>query len=181
MLLGKDAQYLWRSIRMENEYSLLWLLVINSVAWFFIHMGIALSMIRIPDEWLAQKEEVFRPRTWEKEGEFWQKNFRIRSWKKFLPDGSLFIPASYDQTNLHGTKEENLEKFILETIRAELTHWLMIPPAFLFFLWNPPWAAYIMILYALLLNLPLIMTQRYNRPRLQRLLEIKTRRKTKNE
>ena len=49
---------------MENEYSLLWLLVINSVAWFFIHMGIALSMIRIPDEWLAQKEEVFRPRTW---------------------------------------------------------------------------------------------------------------------
>ena len=168
-------------MQMENETSILWLLFINILAWFFIHMGIALLTVRIPDEWLAKRERIFRPRAWEKEGEFWQTHFRIRSWKKFLPDGSLFIPSSYDQTHLQGTKEENLEKFIIETIRAELTHWLMIPPAFLFFLWNPPWAAYIMIVYALILNGPLIMTQRYNRPRLQKLLQIKTRSKTKNE
>ena len=162
---------------MENEYSLLWLLVINSVAWFFIHIGIALLMVRIPDKWLAYQANIFRPRTWEKNGEIWQESFRIRSWKKFLPDGSLFIPSSYDQTHLQGTTEKNLEKFVLETIRAEMTHWLMIPPAFLFFLWNPPWAAYLMILYALVLNLPLIMTQRYNRPRLLRLIKMKTKRK----
>lgn len=162
---------------MENEHSLLWLLFINSFAWFIIHMGIALLTVQIPDEWLAKRTNAFRPRDWEQSGEFWQKYFLIRSWKKFLPDGSLFIPSSYDQTHLQGTKEENLEKFILETIRAEFTHWLMIPPALLFFLWNPSWVAYIMILYALILNVPLIMTQRYNRPRLQRLMEIKIRRK----
>lgn len=164
-------------MQMENEYSLLWLLVINSVAWFFIHIGIALLMVRIPDKWLANQANIFRPRTWEKNGEIWQEYFRIRSWKKFLPDGSLFIPSSYDQTHLQGTTEKNLEKFVLETIRAEITHWLMIPPAFLFFLWNPPWAAYLMILYALVLNLPLIMTQRYNRPRLLRLIKMKPKRK----
>lgn len=162
---------------MKSEYSLFWLLVVNSGAWFLVHMGIALLTVRISDKWLEKRVYFFRSRTWKKNGKFWQEYFRIRSWKKLLPDGSLFIPSSYDQTHLQGTAEENLEKFILETVRAELTHWLMIPPAFFFFLWNPPWAGYMMLIYALILNLPLIITQRYNRPRLQRLLQ----RKIKNE
>lgn len=51
-----------------------------------------------------------------------------------------------------------------------------MPPAFLFFIWNPLWAGFIMIAYAILANLPFILTQRYNRPRLQRLLQLKQQR-----
>ncbi len=166
---------------MRTEWPLLWLVLIDSIAWFVIHMTIAWLMGQVPDEWLAKQEKTFRPRSWEKEGKIWQDCFSVRSWKKYLPDGSMFIRSSYDQTHLQGTEVENLEKFILETKRAELTHWLMVPPAFLFFLWNPPWAGVLMVVYALALNLPLILTQRYNRPRLQRLLQFKKRQQKKNE
>lgn len=60
---------------------------------------------------------------------------------------------------------------MIETQRAELTHWFLIPPAFLFFLWNPAWAGWVMVIYALVVNLPFIMIQRYNRPRLERVLK----------
>ncbi len=40
----------------------------------------------------------------------------------------------------------------------------------LFFLWNKPGIGWIMIVYALIENLPLIMAQRYNRIRFKRLL-----------
>jgi glycosyl-4,4'-diaponeurosporenoate acyltransferase len=41
----------------------------------------------------------------------------------------------------------------------------------LFFLWNPLWVGFLMILYALTENLPMIMAQRYNRYRLRRVLK----------
>ncbi len=166
---------------MESEGSLLWLVLVDILAWFILHLGIAWLMGQIPDTWFAGKERGFRPQSWEKEGEIWQDLFGVRQWKKYLPDGSMFLPSSYDQTNLQGSEEEHLEKFILETKRAELTHWLMIPPACLFFWWNPPWAGILMIIYALGLNLPLIIAQRYNRPRLKRILHLQKRRKKKNE
>jgi len=62
----------------------------------------------------------------------------------------------------------------IETRRAELTHWLLMVPAPFFFLWNPAWAGWVMIVYALLANCPFIMIQRYNRPRLERVLRKKS-------
>lgn len=158
---------------MGNELSIIWLLVVNVLAWLFFHMAISLTMVRVSDEWLDNQKKWFQPRKWEKNGDIWQSVFRVRQWKRYLPDGSMFIKSSYDQTNLQGTRAEHLKKFIIETKRAELTHWLMIPPAALFFIWNPPWAGLLMVVYALAFNLPLIMTQRYNRPRLERLYRLK--------
>lgn len=155
------------------ELPLFWLLILNIIAWFFFHMSISFAMLQIPDEWLDKQKDGFRPKKWEKNGNIWQEVFAVRRWKKYLPDGSLFIKSSYDQTNLQGSEIEQLKKFIIETKRAEFTHWLMIPPAFLFFIWNPPWAGILMIVYALVLNLPLIIAQRYNRPRLERLYHLK--------
>lgn len=155
------------------ELSNFWLLVVDILAWFFIHMSISLLMLRVPDEWLDQQKGCFLPRRWERNGKIWQEVFHVRQWKQYLPDGSIFIKSSYDQTHLKSTETKNLKQFIIETKRAELTHWLMIPPAFLFFLWNPPWAGIIMVVYALALNIPLIITQRYNRPRLKRLYRLK--------
>lgn len=130
-------------------------------------------MIQVSDQWLDKQKRGFQSQSWEQDGRFWQDFLHIRQWKSYLPDGSMFLKESYNQTNLQGIEVEDLKKFIIETKRAELTHWLMILPAFFFFIWNPPWAGIIMVLYALLFNLPLIVTQRYNRPRLERLYCIK--------
>ena len=64
-----------------------------------------------------------------------------------------------------------LRTWVLESCRAELVHWLAIPPALLFFLWNPWPVGLLMILYALAVNGPCIVAQRYNRPRFLALLE----------
>jgi hypothetical protein len=45
-----------------------------------------------------------------------------------------------------------------------MDHWLCIPPALLFFLWNPGPVGFVMILYAFVVNLPCILAQRFNRP-----------------
>ncbi len=50
--------------------------------------------------------------------------------------------------------------FAAETCRAELTHWTTIFMAPFFFLWNKPAVGWIMIIYALCENLPLIIAQR---------------------
>lgn len=61
---------------------------------------------------------------------------------------------------------------MIETQRAEWTHWVSMLPAPLFFIWNPVWAGWLMILYALIANLPFIIIQRYNRPRLLKLIRM---------
>jgi glycosyl-4,4'-diaponeurosporenoate acyltransferase len=65
---------------------------------------------------------------------------------------------------------EALERWVQEACRAELTHWIALLVSGLFFLWNPPWLGGVMVLYAVALNGPCIVVQRYNRPRLMRIL-----------
>ncbi|MGP6140213.1 MULTISPECIES: glycosyl-4,4'-diaponeurosporenoate acyltransferase CrtO family protein [unclassified Jeotgalibaca] len=153
-----------------------WIIILDFVAWFFFHMAISLFFMKVPDDWYARTEKGFRPWEWERNGDFWNSLFGIRNWKRFLPDGSIIVKNAYNKTNLQGTDLDGLRKFIIETKRAELTHWALIPPAFLFFIWNPPWAGSIMVIYALLANIPFIMAQRYNRPRLERLYKLILRR-----
>jgi glycosyl-4,4'-diaponeurosporenoate acyltransferase len=47
---------------------------------------------------------------------------------------------------------------------------MMILPGFLFFLWNEAVVGWIMVAYAVLNNLIPIIMQRYNRPRIRKLL-----------
>ncbi|HLS30047.1 MAG TPA: hypothetical protein VK021_04265 [Flavobacteriaceae bacterium] len=157
----------------------LWIVILDIIAWFILHMGISLLMLKVPDRWFEKEHALFKTRDWEQNGAIWQKIFRIREWKNYLPDSSSIIKRSYDQSQLQGTDAKRIKKFITETKRAELTHWLSIPPSLLFFIWNPLWAGIVMILYAFIVNLPFIITQRYNRPRLQRLYD-RQRRKQEN-
>jgi glycosyl-4,4'-diaponeurosporenoate acyltransferase len=64
-----------------------------------------------------------------------------------------------------------LRLFARETRRAELAHWWAMCCGPLFVLWNPPLAAVLLVAYGVFVNLPFIVVQRYNRARLQGLLE----------
>jgi glycosyl-4,4'-diaponeurosporenoate acyltransferase len=65
---------------------------------------------------------------------------------------------------------EYLSKFIIETGRAEIVHWIVILFSPVFFIWNYPWAGWVMIIYAIIANLPCILAQRYNRIRFKRMI-----------
>lgn len=149
------------------------LIIINILAWGFIHICISLLLASLPLRLFIVDSPLYRTRKWENNGELWQRLFKVKQWKHKIPDGTHIISKGYEKQHLQGVSLSELEIFLYESRRAELTHWLSIPPACLFFIWNPLWAGWIMIAYALLFNLPIIIVQRYNRPRLQRLIALK--------
>ncbi|WP_079527965.1 glycosyl-4,4'-diaponeurosporenoate acyltransferase CrtO family protein [Halobacillus hunanensis] len=144
----------------------MWVIFINVIAWTFFHLFISAICMRLPLAFFLKDRLLFQIFSWEKSGELWQRLFRVKTWKGFLIDGTIFLKKGYSKKGLHSNRLSDLKIFAAETKRAELTHWLSILPAPLFFLWNPLWAGWVMILYAFVFNLPIIVVQRYNRGRI---------------
>ncbi len=157
---------------MQVFYPPTWLMLIMFfVLWFLFQTGAALFCFRLPNEVFAKDNMLFAQQKWEKEGKIYQKIFRIRSWKGLLPDGGAMLKGGYAKKHMTDTSKENMELFLIESRRAELTHWLGILPFWVFGLFSPQGFIWIMLGYALVVNLPCIVAQRYNRPRIQKLLK----------
>jgi glycosyl-4,4'-diaponeurosporenoate acyltransferase len=152
-----------------------WTIIVDFIAWFIIHMGVVYLFIRVPSHHLDPHGWLFRSRRWEREGNIYQKAFKIKTWKPYLPDGAPFLGnRGFPKKRLQEKCQTYLRSFYSETCRAELIHWIIILFAPLFFIWNPFWVGIFMIFYALIENIPLIMAQRYNRSRLKRVLKDRT-------
>lgn len=134
----------------------------NILGWPVIHIVIGKIAIHIPQRALSTDGVVCAPRSWERDGEFYRRWFAIRSWKKLLPDGAAWLGGK-PKKHLAARKAASMDAFIVETRRAELAHWCMLGCFPLFLLWNPPWASCVMFVYAVAVNLPCIVAQRYNR------------------
>ena len=158
------------------ELPLIWIIIIDSIAWAIFQLSISFFTLSLPERYFQKQTFIYPARKWENEGQFWQTHFDIKNWAKIIPDGTRILKKGFYKKNLQQKEANYLETFILETKRAELTHWLSIIPSFLFFLWNPVWLGWIMVIYALLFNVPIILVQRYNRPRFERVLNRKNTR-----
>ncbi|WP_413527267.1 glycosyl-4,4'-diaponeurosporenoate acyltransferase [Marinilactibacillus psychrotolerans] len=155
------------------------LLFLNIGIWFIIHLSISISLLFLPKDLFIKNvvfQVLFKAHKWEKNGQLYDSAFLVKSWKDKVPDGASLFNLGYMKKQLPSTKKKDMEEFIMETKRAELTHWLIMLLAPAFFLWNPLWAAWINIIYALCSNVPFIMIQRYNRPRLERIQRLKIKR-----
>jgi glycosyl-4,4'-diaponeurosporenoate acyltransferase len=154
-------------IRLSSQIAIM----LDIVGWLVIHLGVAkaLNGVKIerfnPDAWL------YRERKFEKNGQLYTGLFRIKRWKDRLPDGAAIFKKGFRKKHLLASDPEYLGLFLRETCRAELTHWIVIFISPVFFLWNLEWVGWIMILYALLVNLPCIIAQRYNRIRIAGILK----------
>lgn len=157
------------------------LIAVNGVAWFIIHFGVSVGLLKVSDLTFSKHpffKKLFVSYDWENEGEFWEQKTGVKEWKDRLPDGASLFGMGYKKKHLAAKSQADYPKFILETKRAELTHWMILLPVPLFFLWNPLWAAWLNFLYALVINVPFIIIQRYNRPRLARIQKMKERKRT---
>ncbi|KAA6456645.1 glycosyl-4,4'-diaponeurosporenoate acyltransferase [Acidobacteria bacterium AB60] len=139
----------------------------NLLGWPAIQLGISFAALRLPTRIFAGDSWLTTLRGWERDGTFYRNRLAIRSWKSRLPDGASWL-GGFGKKKLRQRDRSYLERFLVETRRAEWAHWCMISCLPLFFLWNPPWARLVMTLYALASNLPCILTQRYNRIVLER-------------
>jgi glycosyl-4,4'-diaponeurosporenoate acyltransferase len=94
----------------------------------------------------------------------------IRRWKRWIPDAGGALPGGVRKASLVRRDGEALGRLLIETRRAELVHWLLLPAALLTALWLPPPAVALNLLFSLMFNLPCLVLQRYNRARLRHCL-----------
>jgi glycosyl-4,4'-diaponeurosporenoate acyltransferase len=122
----------------------------NLLGWPVIHLSIASAALRVPTGFFARDSWLTAPRRWEHDGRFYREWFAIRKWKSRLPDGAPWL-GGFAKKKVFARDPAYFAQFLLETRRAEVGHW------------NPPWACWLMIAYALGANVPCILAQRYNR------------------
>ena len=143
-------------------------ILLNIAAWLIIHVGVSYLMTHIPLNLFDTGFWLYRQRKWEKNGKIYARIFRLKKWKKRLPDGAALFKKGFQKKHLKRLDEIYLGNFIRETCRAEITHWIMFLLSPVFFIWNIWWVGIVMIVYAILVNVPCIIIQRYNRIRLKR-------------
>ena len=148
----------------------IWIIIIDIVLWFIIHMSVAYIATILPLNNLNTNSWLLKERKWEKSGKIYEEIFHIKKWKELLPDGSALFKKGFRKKRMTSSNPEYLQKFIIETGRAEIVHWIVILFSPVFFIWNYPWAGWVMIVYAIIANMPCILAQRYNRARLSKLL-----------
>ncbi|WP_254977238.1 hypothetical protein [Cyanobium sp. ATX 6A2] len=95
----------------------------------------------------------------------------IRRWKPWIPDAGNVLPGGVSKASLVRRSPVALRRLQLETRRAELVHWALWPAWLLTALWLPPAGVLLNLAFATLFNLPCLLLQRYNRLRLQLVLQ----------
>jgi len=148
-----------------------WLLAVNTLVWLVIQVGLGYLSHRMSYRTLNHFSGLLRTRTWERNGAIYQRVLLVKRWKSLLPAGGTVFPGGFSLKRIASLDHAYLRKWVTESGRAEVTHWMAIPPVVLFFLWNPPLGCAVNIIYAMVVNLPCIIVQRYNRPRLLAIIE----------
>ena len=151
-------------------------LVVDVVAWGLIHAGAGYLAHRTSVAWLSHDRWLFRERRFERGGRLYTRGLRIGRWKDRLPEAGDVFAGGISKRHVTAAEDGGLERYVVETRRAELGHWLAAAPGALFVLWNPPAVVPIMIAYGLLVNLPFVAVQRYNRIRACRVLRARAAR-----
>lgn len=107
---------------------------------------------------------------WENNGRVYDK-LRIRRWKDRVPDMSRLDDRMRPKQLRAVRSREDWQRLLRETCVAESVHWgLILLSPVLPVLW-PGWGGFLLMLADVFLgNLPFILIQRYNRPRLAALL-----------
>ncbi|TVQ26039.1 MAG: hypothetical protein EA382_06025 [Spirochaetaceae bacterium] len=156
-------------------------------AWVAIQIGSGYLTHAMPLRWFIRDNALFRTRRFERGGRLYRL-FGVHRWKDRLPEAGALFAGGFSKSRLaagtrapgagtagavdpSGDRVALLERFVAETRRAELTHWLPVVASFTFFLWNPPEIAAWMPPIGLVGNLPFIIVQRSNRPRLEAAIE----------
>jgi len=160
---------------MANFWRCFWYLIIISAFAFFIGRI-------LPKNWFLPEMFPYRSYRFEQDGRIYDK-LNIRKWQNKVPDMSKILPKLIPGKNFTGDYKSRLPRMLQETCVAELIHSLNCFAGFYCLkLYPGVGGLIILILYVILFNLPFIIIQRYNRPRLLRILKkMQKTEKTTNE
>ena len=145
-----------------NFWKCFWFLIITGVIAFFVGR-------LLPKKWFCAERFPYRSFRFEQDGRIYDK-LHIRKWQNKVLDKSKILPFMMPAKNLSGDYKKRLPRMLQETCVAELIHTLnCFVGLYCLKLYPGVGGVIILILYITLFNLPFIIIQRYNRPRLMRL------------
>jgi glycosyl-4,4'-diaponeurosporenoate acyltransferase len=163
-----------------NEFSTFELFIFDLFYCLIVQGLIGFVSAHLPKRVIQPERKIYRVRPWEKNGAIYQQWFKIKNWKWIAWDAGKVFQKDFSKDHVDTKDPKNLERWIIETCRAEWCHWVtffLILPLFTF---NPPGLMYFWFLYDTILNIVPIIIQRYNRPRLIHLLDCVKRITQKN-
>lgn len=122
----------------------------------------------VPKSWF--KADHFPWRCYSYEQAIW-KALRVKQWQAKVPDMSRIFTNIMPAKKLKRQTLSDLPRMIQETCVAEWTHGILsIAGLAMLWFWTGIGGICMTAVYILLGNLPFIVVQRFNRPRLQKLL-----------
>jgi glycosyl-4,4'-diaponeurosporenoate acyltransferase len=157
-----------------------WAAVVGGSVWGAASFVVGYVAHRAPVARLDHDGPVTRLRPVERDGRIYERWLRVSWWKRWLPEGGAFYDGGVDKRRLPGRTDADLERFAVETRRAELTHWTLLVLAPTFLLWCPTPVAAAMVGFGVVANMPFALVQRYNRARMARLREARARRRVES-
>ncbi len=107
----------------------------------------------------------YRPFKWERDGRIYT-FVRIQFWKDAVPDMSRYIRSMAKKKILVFRDPDYLDGLIRETCVAELVHYMLMLLSPIYLIFMEGWPGFIAAGFYCLCNLPFVLIQRYNRPRL---------------
>lgn len=156
---------------MSLLYAVIYIAVLGILSHF---VGQALPRARFSAESFP-----YRTADWENGGRVYEK-LGIKHWKDALPDMSRIMPDMVKKKLTGQNREQGMDVLIAETCVAECVHyWLIVLSLGIFLFWRGGWALVFWLVYNILGNVPFILIQRYNRPRLVLLEQRRKRRAAK--
>lgn len=151
--------------------------VLNIGLWAGAQVSAGYAAHRLPLTKLQRDRGLLVLRRFEDSGRWYERTLRISRWKDRLPEAGAFFDGGVAKTHIPGRSTGGLERFAAETRRAEIAHWASFACLPLCILWNSALGVGLMCAYGLIVNLPLIAIQRYNRGRIDRILTARAARK----
>lgn len=148
----------------------------GTVFLFAVEALVAWVLHAMPKKWFCWKKRIFKVSKFERK--FLDK-MQIKKWKDKVPEVGQV--CDFKKNKINSFEEKYLKTFLIETCYAEVIHIAMLLCGFLVLIFVP-FAEFFnysfwLILINALLNIPPILIQRYNRPKLELAL-IRAKRQT---
>lgn len=133
----------------------------------------------VPKTWFKSDKFPYRV----KDGEKKVFDFlKVKKWQAKVPDMSRIFSRIMPEKRITADTLRDVPRMLQETCVAEFTHAaLSICGLGMLFIWPGVGGVVAALVYILVGNLPFVIIQRYNRPRLQKLYDMQQRKKGANK
>lgn len=146
----------------SNALNIILLNIILIVIW---HLIVLWFSIKLDINFFNPNRKIYLKHSWEQDGKFYINVLKIKNWKDKFPQ---YIAKNGFSKRSISTKYDKkyIERFILETCRAEWNHTMNCMYFIISFYINSFFYAVTFSIIPIIANLPFIFIQRFNRIRL---------------